>query len=1104
MKKKVALLLALVMVLSLLPMNVFGSSALQVRGNGRLVQSIGRTAESGGDWDRIIVDLDIEQMAGGFHQVGGVYHGLLRITLTPSVREQWDYAGLQRTTQGGLDPITVNAHTHWGTVGTPANQPATAFTLGELLVEQEGRTGTTWENAPSAEVVLIPVSFQGGADLTIGHHGILRLDIGLIVARNASATIRVDMERPAQRGGIRELLPTVDVGGARQPVGVMFSRVGDAMPFAEGLILPSIRITERIAEQSIREGAAVVRLVAPLDYVWNTGILGQMGQQPALGTLLGFPLEIRNLNDAFGDRSPVPATIAGQGFVSATDRRQWIDVAFEIPARSANPAAAILRAQFDLHGLALVAMPGAAPEGAVNIDIAYAPNFEPWGVPPAGPIPLLDAAGNAHATRNVSRALGGGAHDWQRNWSALGFEIGARRDVALEIGIADDNPRTIMSGLAGYGYTGQHNPPTPQFPIPTDTTSGIDGVRASTLQITELVPGAFDTGILNSMVDFTFGEGVQVMHTAMRLLNAGGAAATAGWLPIPTLDYVHGWDYVRSLWTNDAIWSATQWGVPYTRNDYVRFFVPRNMNPNQRRTLEVIFWLSVEAGYEWKYGNEIPVTVGGPAVAALGDASREVVIANVIDPIAIELDGDMLQVETGRTHNLMERTPIGDLVIQEADVAAGNRFRVGDIIWVYVVGTNIQRPHTLAFHTAPNAVIEEGALQLAPAQLLRRTLPNGLTVDGVAFRVVRQSLGGAPSTIRLTNNELFGEILPGQDYMLVVSGPRVAANEWHVSGRPGIAATGAWVVNMPNPIAGQVTTTVIPGGPGEALLPAVNAWLGTSYDWADTEDREPLRAALTAAGITNHLNWVQGGGGMEFAGDVDFAVYTFERNGHTYRVRPSGTIHGNAASNLVIERINQVVAGPYIPVEFQAANIGQFGINGNTLGVFDTLPYAVQVVQWLGFDYEVAPQAGQPGFGAAGIRVSLTPDTSVYVPEIGYIQPVAFPVVAPGIVSTMINPRVFADFIGVQVDWNDATRTASFSGYSWTGVYQEVTLTLDNANITVNGQSHDIATLAGQPQLAGRINPVVIAGRSYVPARVLANIFAVPIEFVPPQTVILG
>ena len=111
------------------------------------------------------------------------------------------------------------------------------------------------------------------------------------------------------------------------------------------------------------------------------------------------------------------------------------------------------------------------------------------------------------------------------------------------------------------------------------------------------------------------------------------------------------------------------------------------------------------------------------------------------------------------------------------------------------------------------------------------------------------------------------------------------------------------------------------------------------------------------------------------------------------------------------------------------------------------------------------------------------------------IQAVVLASVAPGIVSTIKNPRIFADF-GSNVDFDHTARTITFTGVSTHGVEQTVVLTLDSPTATVNGQTIDIATGAGQGQLAGQINPFVSPdGRSYVPARFLATIFGVGIEF---------
>jgi hypothetical protein len=171
-------------------------------------------------------------------------------------------------------------------------------------------------------------------------------------------------------------------------------------------------------------------------------------------------------------------------------------------------------------------------------------------------------------------------------------------------------------------------------------------------------------------------------------------------------------------------------------------------------------------------------------------------------------------------------------------------------------------------------------------------------------------------------------------------------------------------------------------------------------------------------------------------------------------------------------------------------------------GVYTTLPYKLVTLQ--NASGGLGELLDGPGGGVGAFtRVSFTVNSQVDV-DGAMVQAVAFPEVAPGVVSTMINPRVFANFVGAVGTWDDGARTYTFVGQNASGEAQTVVLTLDSPTIMVNGQAQDIATLANQPMLAGRIAPVVLNGRQYVPARVLANIFNVPIEFQAPGTVILG
>jgi TPR repeat protein len=180
------------------------------------------------------------------------------------------------------------------------------------------------------------------------------------------------------------------------------------------------------------------------------------------------------------------------------------------------------------------------------------------------------------------------------------------------------------------------------------------------------------------------------------------------------------------------------------------------------------------------------------------------------------------------------------------------------------------------------------------------------------------------------------------------------------------------------------------------------------------------------------------------------------------------------------------------------SGLGWMYVNGHGVTQSD-----VQAVHWFRLSSEQGNELARNYLDAmyesgraslSANRVSFSANTMVPVNGVN-IQAAAFPTVAPGVVSSMINPRVFADFIGGQVYWNVAARTATFTGRTTLGVETTVVLTLDSPVVSVNGQTFDIATLAGQPSLAGRICPVVIGGRSYVPVRVLAEIFNVPISF---------
>jgi len=93
----------------------------------------------------------------------------------------------------------------------------------------------------------------------------------------------------------------------------------------------------------------------------------------------------------------------------------------------------------------------------------------------------------------------------------------------------------------------------------------------------------------------------------------------------------------------------------------------------------------------------------------------------------------------------------------------------------------------------------------------------------------------------------------------------------------------------------------------------------------------------------------------------------------------------------------------------------------------------------------------------------------------------------------MLNPRVFADFIGGELEFDNGE--VSFSGFDANGNLVEVVLTTGSSNAVINGQTVDIANFAGSSGPIGSIQTVNRNDRTFVPLRFLANAFLLDITF---------
>lgn len=205
--------------------------------------------------------------------------------------------------------------------------------------------------------------------------------------------------------------------------------------------------------------------------------------------------------------------------------------------------------------------------------------------------------------------------------------------------------------------------------------------------------------------------------------------------------------------------------------------------------------------------------------------------------------------------------------------------------------------------------------------------------------------------------------------------------------------------------------------------------------------------------------------------------------GRDYQVAVSGT---RIAQN------DQTVQVAFNSTAGIAATIPQLNV-----GTFTALPYARSIVvddPASGIRDTGAPGGTQGNFLA--LREDMLPvDTNVG----GEFQRVEEPFwlmtnpVDSRYVVSMLNPRVFADFIDGDIEFSNGVVT--FSGFDANGNLVEVVLTTGSSNATVNGQTVDIATFAGASGPNGSIQTINRNDRTFVPLRFLANAFLLDIRF---------
>jgi len=345
-----------------------------------------------------------------------------------------------------------------------------------------------------------------------------------------------------------------------------------------------------------------------------------------------------------------------------------------------------------------------------------------------------------------------------------------------------------MEWRPGSSINGDTNALWPVTVVPQDSGGGrsfYEGVKAQTIVLKEDAPNSWSS-TFGTATEFSFDD------PSIRILGA------RVWLVIPDKP-----DWASSDWLESSSWAWQGWvnarNGQYPSSptsvtlspDMLRVFYPTQNVSDVRwsRELRVELYLSIEAGYQWKHGGDsrVSVTVGGAGVGNLAEGDRTLVIANAIDPVEVTNAG-RIEIPTGSTY-FTGRTPIEDIVITENP---DFRFEVGNELWVYVIGDGRRTDVTFTcddIATVNNA--EDTGLRLRRGYRLHHPNAN-FWLDGMVFVIERESWSNEPASFTLTNAAISGQIYPGVDYKVVVSGPAVAQNDQYVfsAQADGLAAGG--------------------------------------------------------------------------------------------------------------------------------------------------------------------------------------------------------------------------------------------------------------------------------------------------------------------------
>jgi len=1103
MKKKVALLLAFVMVLSLMPMNVFGQPGLGMPG---VIRDAGqfspRTVPHWG-FEEYVISIDLAALS----LQPTVMPGGMRRTLFLEFEVTGPESGIQTIAADALSTVFREGPEMWvvSPSGVAAGVEATSWpgsdgvppTIASALYALNRNIRTSeraFDDGPGpqyrfARVALDSLLNEDGTAL-VGMGGWLHAHMN-IRANNPESYLTVRLRAETAAGTISTLGVIVSgplVGGWANGVNITSRGV---VPFAGNMTrLNHIRIQEqapgrlaalhevpaaggsptfRDANRNVVPGANgtmthIVRFEAPRHFRWDVGhMFGLYG-----GTSI-----VRSNSHAFTDQAAVaiPSELLLMWENPVTGLHEMY-VRISVPPRRHNVLGAASTLAFvDFVGLSLIAMPGAPTTGEVAIDVTVGTlDLNADGTP-------SDMFGGAWNQQGLAQWAPGGAvagtqvmqtvliYDYVR----FGDVIGTRATPTNFTPANNAHPVTVLRGVTS---------------VPTNVTGTlVAGTTAS------------NVGSIASTERIWTGES---------LVIPTGQVVGGGVILQPRFGQ-HPDDHGRAgSWRNLGL-------VVASRDHDTGVRVEGPATPAERVSGRATAALNSSGDARWLHGGNPSLSIIENHPGALFDIAQPAIYE--LRPVT-----DGVRIVDAR---IRHRRAGGNL-------AAGDITTPTNYVFADLHATGWVNPETNAvnFVTALTQY-QSGAMTFGPRSLPPdneariRSLEIGLLLSIEAGFEYHH--GGVVEIEVFRNNVYVGtaHVANATDPIVVeaIETAVIYRNQFDV-----IAMTPVSSFTVTETAAGNLRNNdelwfyVQATQDGRPVnIPQGNLTLFLGDHSVNTSESnmtiEPIRA---------------GGNGPLFFLD-DGAIGTRQATAGFRVVRPSTSAPGQITFSGVY------VAGPTVPgldwhvvvvgsSSNAATNPANSGITANSHRFFPaavtedsyagrarffSLPYSATVLSVIGdphidMDDVPGPDTDRPNIPVRG-RLILRQDMPPMQANDGSMvnNPFILHNFGQGYVVSMLNPRIFADFIGGDIAWEEATQRITFTGPDGNGNPVTVVLTVNSSQAVVNGNNVDIASFAGASGPPNSVNTIIVMDRSFVPLRFLANAFLLPISF-DAGTVILG